>query len=56
MSLSTGVLSDTITFHGPFSAARWLLLAYRSLYTGHDRSYGRADVFSGDGQSMASFV
>lgn len=56
VSLSTGVLSHTITFHEPFSAARWLLLAHRSLYAGRGRSYGRADVFREDGQLVASFV
>lgn|SRR5487761_672186 len=56
VSLSTGVLSHTITFHEPFSAEQWLLLAHRSLYAGHGRSYGRADVFRADGQLVASFV
>lgn len=55
-TLSTGVLSHTITFHEPFDAGAWLLLAHRSLYAGHGRSYGRADVFSGNGQLVASFV
>ena len=56
VSLSTGVLSHTITFHEPFSAGKWLLLAHRSLYAGHGRSYGRADVFRTDGELVASFV
>jgi len=55
-TLSTGVLSHTLTFHEPFSAAEWLLLAHRSAYAGHGRSYGRADVYRTDGQLVASFV
>ena len=56
VSLSTGVLSHTLTFHEPFSASEWLLLAQRSTHAGHGRSYGRAQVFRGDGQLVASFV
>jgi acyl-CoA thioesterase II len=55
-SISTGVLSHTLTFHEPFSAADWLLLSHRGVYAGHGRSYGRADVFRPDGQMAASFV
>ncbi len=55
VSLSTGVLSHTITFHEPVSAGRWLLLVHRSLYAGRGRSYGRADAFA-DGALVASFV
>lgn len=55
-TISTGVLSHTLTFHEPFSAAEWLLLAHRSVYAGHGRSYGRADVYRPDGQLVASFV
>jgi acyl-CoA thioesterase II len=56
VSISTGVLSHTLTFHEPFSAAAWLLLAHSSPYAGRGRSYGRADVFRSDGQLVASFV
>jgi acyl-CoA thioesterase II len=56
VTLSTGVLSHTITFHEPVSASKWLLLAHRSLYAGRGRSYGRADVFGADGGLVASFV
>ena len=48
-TLSTGVVSHTITFHEPFSAGDWLLLAHSSPYAGHGRGYGRADVFRRDG-------
>ncbi|MER7687250.1 acyl-CoA thioesterase domain-containing protein [Streptomyces sp. NPDC097610] len=55
-TISTGVLSHTITFHEPFSAADWLLLSHSSPYAGRGRSYGRADVFAQDGRLLASFV
>jgi acyl-CoA thioesterase len=56
VSLSTGVLSHTLTYHEPFSAAEWLLLAQRSTHAGHGRSYGAAQVFRRDGSLVASFV
>jgi acyl-CoA thioesterase II len=56
VTLSTGVLSHTITFHEPVSASKWLLLAHRSLYAGRGRSYGRADVFEPGVGLVASFV
>jgi acyl-CoA thioesterase-2 len=56
VSISTGVISHTLTFHEPFSAAGWLLLSHNSPYAGRGRSYGRADVFRTDGQLVASFV
>ncbi len=33
-----------------------MLLSHRSPYAGRGRSYGRADVFQGDGRLVASFV
>jgi len=56
VSISTGVLSHTLTFHERFSAAQWLLLAHRSTHAGHGRCYGRAEVFRADGELVASFV
>jgi acyl-CoA thioesterase len=50
------VLSHTLTFHEPFRASDWLLLAHHSTYAGHGRAYGRADVFTEDGTLVASFV
>jgi len=55
-TLSTGVISHTLTFHDPFRADEWLLLAQTSPYAGRGRAYGRADVFSSDGRLVASFV
>lgn len=55
VTLSTGVISHTITFHEPVKAGEWLLLSHDSPHAGHGRSYGRADVFQG-GVLVASFV
>jgi acyl-CoA thioesterase-2 len=55
-ALSTGVISHTLTFHEPFRASDWLLLAQESPYAGRGRAYGRADVFTADGRLVASFV
>ena len=56
VTISTGVISHTLTFHEPCAASEWLLLSHRSPYAGRGRSYGRADVFRADGQLVASFV
>jgi acyl-CoA thioesterase len=56
VTVSTGVLSHTLTFHEPFPADEWLLLAHRSPYAGHGRCYGQASVFRQDGTLVASFV
>jgi acyl-CoA thioesterase len=56
VTVSTGVISHTLTFHEPCPVGDWMLLAHRSGYAGHGRSYGRADVFRRDGELTASFV
>jgi acyl-CoA thioesterase II len=56
VTVATTVLSQTLTFHEPVDASRWLLLAHRSPYAGRGRSYGQADVWSDDGRLVASFV
>ena len=56
VTLSTGVLSHTLTFHERCPAGAWHLLQQWSLYAGHGRSYGRGDIFRADGQLAASFV
>lgn len=56
VTLSTGVLSHTITFHEPVLAAEWHLLSQHSPYAGRGRSYGQAGVYREDGQLVASFV
>jgi acyl-CoA thioesterase-2 len=56
VTLSTGVLSHTLTFHAPFSAGEWLLLSQHGVHAGHGRCYGRGNVFSQDGLLVGSFV
>ncbi len=56
VTLTTGVISHTITFHEPYAARDWLLLSHHSPYAGRGRSYGRADVFRPDGTLVASYV
>ena len=56
VTLSTGVLSHTLTFHEAVHAGEWMLLAHHSGYAGHGRCYGRADIFQEDGALVASFV
>jgi acyl-CoA thioesterase II len=56
VTLSTGVISHTITFHEPCPAADWMLLSHHSTYAGHGRCYGRANVFGADGALAASYV
>jgi acyl-CoA thioesterase len=55
VSLSTGVVGHTLTFHEPVNAGDWMLLANRSPYAGHGRAYGAASVYQ-DGALVASFV
>ena len=56
VTVTTGVISHTLTFHQPFAARDWLLLSHHSPFAGRGRSYGRADVFRGDGALVASYV
>ena len=56
LGVSTGVVSHTLTFHEPFWAGDWMLLAQESAYAGRGRAYGRAHVFGEDGTLLASFV
>ena len=56
VTLSTGVITHTLTFHEPHPAREWALLSHRATYAGHGRSYGRADIFGRDGTMVASFV
>ena len=56
VAFATTVLTHTLSFHEPFRAGEWLLLAQEAPYAGRGRSYGRAHVFSEDGRLVASFV
>ena len=56
VTLSTGVLTHTITYHEPCRAAEWHLLQMWASYTGHGRSFGRGDIFDLEGRMVGSFV
>jgi acyl-CoA thioesterase len=56
VTVSTGVVSHTLTFHEPAPAGQWLLLSHHSPYAGRGRCYGTANVFRSDGTLVASFV
>ncbi|HYF46906.1 MAG TPA: acyl-CoA thioesterase domain-containing protein [Acidimicrobiales bacterium] len=56
VTVTTGVVSHTLTFHERFAARDWLLLSHHSPHAGHGRSYGRADVFTPGGALVASYV
>ncbi|MCU1452065.1 MAG: Acyl-CoA thioesterase [Acidimicrobiales bacterium] len=56
VTLATGVISHTLTFHERCAAGEWLLFAHHSPYAGRGRSYGRADIFRADGQIVGSYV
>jgi acyl-CoA thioesterase II len=55
-TISTGVISEALTFHQPFDASSWLLMALESPFAGGGRTYGRAHVFTEDGDLVASFA
>lgn len=55
-TLATGVVGHTLTFHEPFTARDWLLIAHESPHASAGRSHGRAQVFTRAGQLVASFV
>lgn len=56
VTVSTGVVSHTLTFHEPAPAGQWMLLSHHSPYAGRGRCYGKAEVFRTDGALVASFV
>lgn len=55
-TVSTGVLTHTITFHGPCDASRWLLVTQSSTQAGGGRCYGTGAVYTADGALVASFA
>ena len=55
-TISTGVITHTLSFHEPVDATKWNLLANRSIFAGHGRTYGMGQVFTEDGQQVASYV
>jgi len=55
-TISTGVISEALSFHRSFDASQWLLIAMESPFAGGGRVYGRAHVFTEDGLLVASFA
>jgi acyl-CoA thioesterase len=55
-ALSTGVMSITVAFHEPVSAAGWLLYHHESTQVGAGLSYVRGQVFAEEGALVASFA
>jgi acyl-CoA thioesterase II len=55
-TISTGVVSEALSFHRPFDARQWLLIAHESPFAGGGRAYGRAHVFDRSGALVASFA
>lgn len=56
VSISTSVITQSLSFHRPFDASQWLLLVHRSPFAGAGRSFGRADVFTRNGDIVASYA
>ncbi|HLI24979.1 MAG TPA: acyl-CoA thioesterase domain-containing protein [Acidimicrobiales bacterium] len=56
VTLSTGVLTHSVTFHRRFDAGAWHLMAHRSVFAGGGRAYGVGDVFDEEGHLVASFA
>jgi acyl-CoA thioesterase II len=56
VAVDTTVVTQTLSFHEPFDASQWLLLAHESPYAGRGRSFGRANAFTDDGRLVASYV
>ena len=54
--VSTGVLTQSLSFHSDIDIRGWLLIDHEVLATGGGRTYGRGHVFTQDGALVASFV
>lgn len=56
VSLLTAVTSHSMWFHQPFTLNDWLLVSQQSPVVANGRAFGRGDVFSHDGELVASFA
>ena len=56
VALHTAVTSHSIWFHQPFRADEWLLVVQDSPVVACGRGFGRGDVFTRDGELVASFA
>jgi acyl-CoA thioesterase-2 len=55
-TISTGVVSHTVNFHDTFDVSAWLLLAHESVWAGRGRTHGRCNVWTRDGQLVATYT
>jgi acyl-CoA thioesterase-2 len=55
-TFTSAVTSHNLWFHRPFTTDSWLLLRQHSPVTAHGRCFGRGDVFSEDGNLVASYA
>lgn len=55
VTLSTGPLAASITFHDDFDASDWMLYVNPSTYAGHGLSQGEGRVYAEDGRLLASY-
>ena len=56
VEVSTGVLTQSLAFHGDIDARGWLLIDHETIASGGGRTHGRGHIFTEDGQLVASFV
>lgn len=56
VTLHTAVTSHSLWFHQPFRLDRWLLVTQHSPVVASGRAFGRGDVFTSDGELVASFA
>ena len=54
--VSTGVLTQSLSFHSSVDVREWLLIDHEALAAGGGRTYGRGHIFAEDGRLVASFV
>ena len=55
LTVSTGVLTHTMSFHASFDGGDWMLLDQDVPYAGRGRCYGRGNVYTPEGSLVASF-
>jgi acyl-CoA thioesterase II len=55
-SVSTGVISLSLSFHGDLDVTDWLLIDHATIFSGGGRTYGQGHVCTRHGELVASFV
>ena len=56
VTLHTAVTAHSLWFHQPFRLDRWLLVSQHSPVVAAGRAFGRGDVWTEDGELVASFA